>query len=122
MKVDKFRKMHLAVAELIDAWRIIPRLLVVGYSILLVKLTMWYINLEPYIMEECLKYTDNVSKCIVDAPTTSHSVIITALIGVAGGIFGFYAKSGKDWSKSFQLWNKRQITKEEQDSQKQDDV
>jgi len=42
--------------------------------------------------------------CIVNAPTTEHMAMVTALIALAGAIFGFYANSGREWN-GFTHWN-----------------
>lgn len=104
MDVNDFRKRHLAVAEMIDSWRIIPRIIVAGYSYFLVKMIMWYMDLKPYMLEGC-----DVEKlgtaCLIQAPTTQHAALITAVIGVAAAIFGLYANSGRKWN-GFTFWER----------------
>lgn len=114
MNIDKFRKTHLALAELIDSWRIIPRIILAGYGFLLYKASMWYMSLEPHVMDNCT--AEHVKDCIVNAPTTQHSVLLTALIGGAGAIFGFYSKSGREWTKGIGSWMKDRREKADDDS------
>lgn len=101
--VDTYRRRHLAVAEFVDAWRVVPRLLVVGYIWLLVHVTTWYMDLRPYLLDGC-----DVSKlgkeCLVQAPSTQHAALITAIVGVAAAIFGLYTSSSKKWDR-FVPWN-----------------
>lgn len=68
-------------AELVDAWRVYPRLLLGGYGYICWHLTMWY---------EALK-----------VPTTEQSAFAGAIVGLAVPLSGLYMGiGGKDWSKS----------------------
>ena len=110
IKVDKWRKIHLSVAELIDAWRVVPRLLVGGYSWLVYKVAVWYMNLHPRMIEGCV--SDNIKDCIFEAPTTQHAVLITAVVGVSAAIFAFYTNTGKKWN-GFTNWETPEEQKDE---------
>jgi hypothetical protein len=103
-KVDVYRRRHLMFAEMIDAWRLIPRAVTAGYIWLLTYVILWYMGLEPYMLDGC-----NVEllkqECMVRAPTTQHTSLITAVIGMGVGIFGFYAKSGRNWGEGVVPWN-----------------
>ncbi len=101
--VDTWRKGHLAIAEWIDAWRLIPRLLVGAYVWLVYKVMVWYMALEPKMIEGCTSET--VIDCVYSAPTTAQAALITAVIGISAAIFGLYTTSGKKWN-GFQPWNK----------------
>ncbi len=101
--VDTWRKGHLAIAEWIDAWRLIPRILVGAYVWLVYKVMVWYMALEPKMIEGCISET--TLDCVYSAPTTPHAALITAVIGVSAAIFGLYTTSGKKWN-GFQPWNK----------------
>ena len=100
--VDTWRKMHLSVAEFVDAWRLIPRLLVAGYAFMLWKVVSWYMNLAPYMIEGCV--SEKAVDCIAQAPSTQHAALVTAVVGVAAAVFGLYANSGKKWN-GFTNWN-----------------
>lgn len=101
--VDTWRKGHLAIAEWIDAWRLIPRMLVGAYVWLVYKVMVWYMALEPKMIEGCTSET--TLDCIYSAPTTPQAALITAVIGISAAIFGLYTTSGKKWN-GFQPWNK----------------
>jgi len=103
MSIDRKRQIHLALAELVDSWRIIPRILLAGYSYLLYKTIVWYMALEPYMLEGCK--SDKVTDCIIHAPTTQHAALVTAVVGIAAAIFGLYSSSGRKWN-GFTFWNK----------------
>ena len=106
-KVDIYRKRHLMFAEMIDAWRLIPRGVVAGYIWLMAYTILWYMGLEPYMLDGC-----NVEllkgDCVINAPTTQHTSLITAVAGLGVGIFGFYAKSGRNWGEGVKPWNAQQ--------------
>lgn len=101
--IDAWRKLHMSMAEFIDAWRIIPRAVVILYGIGMWKIAEWYMSLEPYLIKDC-----NVEllkeKCIVEAPTTEHMALVTAVLAVAAAVFGLYTNSGKKWN-GFTHWN-----------------
>ena len=94
--IDQTRKVHLAMAEAVDAWRIIPRLLVGGYAYLIFKTVDWYMNLHPYLLGDH----------VVEAPTTQHAALVTAVVGVGAAVFGLYTNSGKKWN-GFTPWSKK---------------
>lgn len=102
--VDTWRKGHLAVAEWIDAWRLAPRIIVAGYAWVTYTVVKWYMNLKPEVLENCnVELLKEV--CVVQAPSTQHAALVTAVIGIAAAMFAFYANSGKKWN-GFQHWNK----------------
>ena len=71
------KQKFLDIAELIDAYRIMPRLLVLCYGYMVYDVTMWFKILEN--------------------PNGAQSTFISIVYGAAAGIFGFYAKSGRSW-------------------------
>lgn len=83
------KKPWLSVAEVIDAWRIFPRLIVGAYG----GWTAWFIN-RMWNFYETL-------------PPEQRTAQMTAVIGsVSGGVFGLaayvariYMPGGRDWSK-----------------------
>lgn len=103
-EIDSWRKGHMAVAEWVDAWRIIPRAMVAGYAYVMWHVVKWYMSLEPHLIENC-----NVEilqqACVVQAPSTQHAALVTAVVGIAAAVFGLYANSGKKWN-GFTHWNK----------------
>jgi len=104
MDIDNFRKNHLAIAEMVDSWRLIPRMIIAGYTYFLVKITMWYMSLHPYMLDGC-DIKELGQSCLIQAPTTQHIALITAIVGVSAAVFGLYSNSGKKWN-GFTLWNK----------------
>lgn len=119
--INTFRKWNLAYAEAIDAWRIIPRLMVTAYAYLCYVLVNWFLHYDKFEKVECNdllmrtlldhKIPIDVAKDLackvteVTGPTTAEITFVTAVVGLATGIFGLYASSGKDWSKSIMPWS-----------------
>jgi len=105
MDIDGFRKGYLTMAEMLDAFRIFPRLLVLGYTFILYDTITWYMDLKPMLIDNCdvelLGQT-----CIALAPSTQHAALVTAVVGVAAAIFGLYANSGRKWN-GFTPWSKK---------------
>lgn len=102
--IDSWRKGHLAGAEAIDAWRVVPRLLTAGYGWVTYTVIKWYMNLKPEIIEGCnVELLKEV--CVISAPSTQHAALVTAVIGIAAAMFAFYTTSGKKWN-GFTPWNK----------------
>lgn len=109
--VDTYRRRHLAFAEAVDAWRLMPRALVVAYGYLLVKVISWYMSLEPHLPKEVLSRVaelspEQIQMLLIAAPTTQHAVLVTAVVGIAAAIFGLYSNSGKKWN-GFTPWKKK---------------
>lgn len=103
-KTDLYRKRHLAIAEFIDAWRLIPRTIVVLYGWGLYEVVKWYMGLRHTLIPGC-DLEVLAEKCIIEAPTTQHAVLVTAMVSVAAAVFGFYANSGRKWDQPFKKWN-----------------
>ena len=102
--IDAWRKLHLAFAEWVDAWRIVPRAIVVAYAYMMYDMGKWYTSLKPYMIEGCNAAVLKEA-CIAQAPTTQHMALVTAAVGIAAAIFGLYTASGKKWN-GFTHWNK----------------
>jgi len=120
MDVDSWRKFHLSVAEWVDAWRIIPRGVVILFGYGVYHVTKWYMELAPYLLEGCIKAGGTVPECLISAPTTQHTALLSALFALAAAVFAFYSNAGRKWN-GFSHWNKqpgeeRQAPKSEDDT------
>ena len=62
-------------AQMVDSWRIFPRLFLTVYIILLYKCVIWYMNLS--------------------APTMEQSGLISIVVGAGAAWFGLYTGSSK---------------------------
>jgi len=69
----------LDMAEVMDAWRIFPRLILIAYGFMCGHLAVWY---------EALK-----------VPTSEQSAFAGAIIAMATPLAGLYFNSGRDWTK-----------------------
>lgn len=85
MNIDKIRKRHLAVAEWIDAWRIAPRLLIIGYGYLLYDVVNWFMVLED--------------------PSVAQAGLVSVVVGGAAAVFGLYSNSSRSWKNGFTKWS-----------------
>lgn len=87
MNIDIFRRRHLAMAELLDAWRVVPRLLVTAYSYLVWDTVQWFQHIPE--------------------PTTQHTALVSAIVGASAIVFGAYTNSGHNWKEGFVLWDQK---------------
>ena len=110
----KFRKYSLALAESFDAWRIVPRAILVVYSALVLNLYLWFKSIPTFVQERCdasmlkILIDANVSldqakalACsivdVVGGPTAAQSAFVTTITGLSAGIFGLYTATGRRW-------------------------
>lgn len=92
--IDKSREKLLSKAELLDALRIFPRLLLGAYAVLVYVTVKWYMALQPYMLDDKL----------INAPTNQHATLVAAVIGMAAVVIGLYVKGGRDWTKAMVKW------------------
>jgi hypothetical protein len=110
----RFRKYSLALAESFDAWRIIPRSILVVYSALVLNLYLWFKSIPTFVQERCdsamlrmlleskigLEEAKLIACSIVDVvggPTAAQSAFVTTITGLSAGIFGLYTATGRRW-------------------------
>ena len=73
---DKTKKKWIWLSQMVDSWRIFPRLSVSVYIYLLYYCTMWFMEL--------------------DTPTLEQSGLISIVVGAGAAWFGLYAGTAKD--------------------------
>lgn len=76
-RMEQIKDFFLQWAEIVDAWRVVPRAVLFFYGVFTWNVYLWIKTLE--------------------SPTVEQTGILYAVIGVAGMIFNFYAKSGRAW-------------------------
>jgi hypothetical protein len=108
------RKISLLLAEAVDAWRIVPRIVLVSYAWLVYQLYLWYTKIPTYVQEQCnsevlqtlvaagiaLNDAKNLACSVMDVvggPTAAQSAFVTTIIGLSTGIFGLYTATGRRW-------------------------
>lgn len=74
----KVKDFLLCIAEIIDTWRIVPRIIIFYYCIFTWRVFEWIRELEN--------------------PSVEQTGVMYAVIGALPMIFNFYAKSGVRWS------------------------
>lgn len=112
--MQRTRQNILLFAEAIDAWRVVPRLMIVSYGYLVFNLYIWYKNIPTYVQEKCdanvlmslmskgmtaldaKAYACSVFD-VVGGPTAAQSTFVTTIIGLSTGIFGLYTATGRKW-------------------------
>ena len=71
-------KQHLLdVAELVDAWRVFPRIFLIGYGVLGIKMAVWAMSL-PTI-------------------STEQAGLVAVIAGLFVPMTNFYMNTGKRW-------------------------
>lgn len=112
--MTRFRKYSLALAESFDAWRIVPRAILVIYSALVFNLYLWFKSIPTFVQERCdaamlkmlldsgigLEEAKTLACTIVDVvggPTGAQSAFVTTITGLSAGIFGLYTATGRRW-------------------------
>jgi hypothetical protein len=112
--ISKFRKVSLVLAETVDAWRIIPRIMLIAYGALVFNLYQWYKSIPTFMQQKCdaavlkifmdggmaLHQAQALACTVVDVvggPTPAQSTFVTTIIGLSTGIFGLYTATGKHW-------------------------
>jgi hypothetical protein len=71
------KQQWLDAAEVADAWRLVPRIMLGGYIYILWNADQWFQALE--------------------APSTAQQFYINVIWGAAAAITGFYLNSGRRW-------------------------
>jgi len=61
--------------EQINLYRVVPRLLVLGYSWLMYEVAFWFMSLQ--------------------GPTPEQAAFVSMMVGVSAAIFGLYTNSGR---------------------------
>lgn len=73
------REAMLHIAEALDAFRVIPRLMMLGYGIMVFQISAWFMGL--------------------DDPSGAQSAFVSTVWGAAAVISGWYASTGRRWDK-----------------------
>lgn len=88
MKVADFKAGTLAVAEAIDASRLFPRLVLIGYGYWMARLTdiivRWYEHLPA------AERTPEVTAFV--------TIVLPGVFGLAIWVYRIYANTGRDWT------------------------
>lgn len=69
----------LRAAEIFDAWRTVPRLLVGGYAWLVWDVTQWAMRMPDL--------------------SPAQSAFVSVVWGAATGVFGLYVGTGRKWTQ-----------------------
>lgn len=113
----------LDIADILDAWRVIPRTMAAAYGFMVYKLFIWYTSIPTHEERECdnsilntlINSGIDVQQAMemactivgtVGGPTSQQTSFVTVIIGLSTGIFGFYVNSGKHDKRSVKSANR----------------
>jgi len=123
----------LELAKIMDAWRLVPRVIVAMYGIMIYKLFTWYTAIPTHDEKSCdsalievlleqnipVESVMEMSCTIIDTvggPTTQQSSFVSIIIGLSSVMFAFYVNSGGKWEfskKDRSRWYSSSSDKEE---------
>lgn len=128
-RLHKFRKLQLAGAEMVDAWRIIPRIVLAGYSYLVGYMVWFFLTQNNVPKVDCnaavlkvlldqgegLAQAQEVACHVVDVlgPPTSLTSLVSVIVGASAAVFGLYGKGSRDFSHPPAYWNGSKEKKKE---------
>lgn len=120
-RLHKFRKIMLAGAEIIDAYRVIPRAVLAGYSYLVGYMVYIFlsqgnvekITCDPNVLKVLLDHGEKLVEAqevacrVIDiiGPPTSLTSLVGVIVGASAAVFGLYGKGSKDFSRGPAYWN-----------------
>lgn len=116
INMEKIKGWFLALAESFDAWRVVPRLMLLCYGYLVWALFAWYKSIPQYVQTKCdgavlqilleqgqsLVIARELACNIIGAtggPTSEQTMFVTTIIGLSTGIFALYTTTGRQWQK-----------------------
>lgn len=121
--VNKFRFLHLSLAEAIDVWRVVPRMFIALYGSMLWWLVKWFTHSTTIEKVTCDKdliiqlltqkvdyawiqrMACQVTDVIVVAPPTAvHATFASVVAGLSTAVFALYSSAGKDWKDGVSWW------------------
>lgn len=121
--------MFLAGAEIVDAWRVVPRVVLSAYAYLvgyMIIFILKYENVEKIqcddkVLDVMLKNGHSIVEAqeaacrVVDiiGPPTSWITLVSVIVGASAAVFGLYSSGRKDWSTPPAFWNGGSHKKEE---------
>ena len=87
MNIDDKRLYAMGLAEALDYFRIVPRLILVSYSYMMYEVIQWFMDLTN--------------------PNAEQAGFVVSVIGIAGVIISLYHKSGRNWTNTIPKWNNK---------------
>jgi hypothetical protein len=115
--INEVKKRIMAFAETFDALRVIPRIILVLYGILVYSLYSWFLSIPTLNHVKCdaallkilldsgesLQSAQTLACSIVDVtggPTTAQAAFVTVIVGLAPVVVGLYQATGRKWEKN----------------------
>ena len=111
---ERVKSWFLYAAEIVDAFRVVPRTIVAMYGLLIYNLYTWFVDLRTVVKTQCdtvlvqalvnkgldLAQVQQIACTAVDivgGPTTAQAAFITTVVGLATPMFMFYTNTGRKW-------------------------
>lgn len=111
-RTKPFRTWSLTIAETFDAWRVVPRLILVAYGWMVWEVTRWYMSipsanqtqcqadvLEALIASGTTLEQARATACsiiqTVGGPTSEQTMFVSIVAGLSSVVIGLYLNSGK---------------------------
>ena len=88
MKVEAFKAGALAIAEAVDASRLFPRLVLIGYGWWAGRITDWLVRWYEHLPKD--ERTPEVTAFV--------TIVLPGVFGLAIWVYRIYANTGRDWT------------------------
>lgn len=112
MSLKTFRTWSLALAETFDAWRVVPRAILVAYGWMVWEVTRWYMSIPSANQTSCqadvlqaliqsgttLEQARSTACSIIQTvggPTSEQTMFVSITAGLSSVVIGLYLNSGK---------------------------
>lgn len=111
-RIDTLRRWSLIAAEAFDAWRVVPRTILVAYGWMVWNVTRWYMSIPSSNQIQCqadvlrvlMESKINIDQAramacsIVDTiggPTSEQTMFVSIVTGLSSVVIGLYLNTGK---------------------------
>lgn len=111
-RLNQFRRISLTIAEMIDAFRVVPRIILLSYGWMVWAVGRWYMSIPSVNETSCqadvlktllesgvtLQQAQSVACTIVDTiggPTNEQTMFVSIVTGLSAVVIGFYLNTGK---------------------------
>lgn len=109
---NTFRRLSLTAAEAFDAWRVVPRLMLVAYGFMVWAVVSWYMSIPSANQTQCqadvlstllsnsvpVDQARNIACSITETiggPTSEQTMFVSIVTGLSSVVMGLYLNTGK---------------------------
>lgn len=111
-RISTFRRVSLVLAEAFDAWRVVPRAILVAYGWMVWMVSSWYMSIpstnevrcQADVLRELLDQGSTVEQArsiactvveTIGGPTSEQTMFVSILTGLSSVVIGLYLNTGK---------------------------